>query len=141
MGITPKRILVLCTANRCRSQMAQGWLRHFGGQRVEVFSAGTRPSAVHPLAIQVMAEAGVDISGHTSKHLDRYLNEPFDVVVTVCDSARESCPVFPRASRMVHQSFADPDQPGLSPEALRSLFERTRDQVRAWAERFVREIT
>ena len=88
----PARILVICTANRARSQMAHGWLRHLGGARAEVESAGTEPKGVHPLAVQVMAEEGIEISRHTPIHVDRYAAQDFDLVLTVCDSARESCP-------------------------------------------------
>lgn len=102
------RVLIVCTGNSCRSQMAEGWIRHDLGDRVEVFSAGTQPCYVHPLAIQVMAEAGVDISGHESKSVDPFLLQPMDLVVTVCDSAREACPVFPRAKRETHESIPDP---------------------------------
>ncbi len=132
-SLTPRRILVLCTGNRARSQMAEGWLRHFTGERAEVFSAGTHPKGVHPLAIQVMREAGVDISSHRSKHLSEYLTQPFDVVVTVCDHAKEACPVFPGAKRTVHQPFSDPDGPDASAETFR----RIRDQIRQWARDFV----
>lgn len=102
------RVLILCTGNSCRSQMAEGWVRHDLGDRVEVFSAGTHPCYVHPLAIQVMAEAGIDLSGHESKSVERFLDRPLDLVVTVCDSAREACPVFPRATRQIHESIPDP---------------------------------
>ena len=107
----PRRVLVLCTGNRCRSQMAHGWLKHFGGDRLEVFSAGTQPKGVHPLAIEVMRGAGVDISDHTSDHVSQYLDQDFDLVITVCDSAKETCPVFPGARRTLHHSFEDPDYP------------------------------
>ena len=93
----PFRILVVCTGNRARSQMAHGWMRHLGGPRVRVRSAGTQLKGVHPMAIRVMAEVGIDLPGHTSDHVDRYVGEDFDLVVSVCDSARESCPVFPGA--------------------------------------------
>ncbi len=136
-GTDVKRILVLCTGNRCRSQMGEGWLRHFLGERGEVKSAGTQPKGVHPLAIAVMAEAGVDISGHTSDHVDQYREEDFDVVVTVCDSAKEACPTFPGAKRVVHHSFEDPDQAGLSDAELRALFVRVRDEIRDWAQALV----
>jgi len=99
---------VLCTGNSCRSQMAEGWIRHLIGDEVEVFSAGTRPSSVHPLAVRVMAEAGVDISAHRSKPLSEFRDLPFDLVMTVCDSAREACPVFPGARRQSHESIPDP---------------------------------
>ena len=125
----PVRILVICTGNRARSQMAHGWLRHLGGPAVEVDSAGTDPKGVHPMAIRAMAEVGVDISGHTSDHVDRFVVQVFDVVLTVCDSARESCPVFPGAGRVLHHSFHDPDQPGLDDDDLYELFKRIRDEM------------
>ena len=109
MPEVPVRILVICTGNRARSQMAHGWLRQIGGDRVAVCSAGTVPKGVHPIAIGVMSEVEIDISAHSSDHVDRYLEDEFDLVLTVCDSARESCPVFSRARRTVHQSFEDPD--------------------------------
>ena len=89
------KILVLCTGNSCRSQMAEGLFRHFGGDKIDVKSAGLEPKGVNPIAIQVMKEVGIDISGHTSKHLNEYLNEDFDYVITVCDNAAANCPVFP----------------------------------------------
>ena len=92
---TPYRILVICTGNRARSQMAHGWLAHLGGPGLAVSSAGTEPKGVHPLAVRVMAEVGIDISGHTSDAVDCYADQDFDLVITVCDDAREQCPVFP----------------------------------------------
>jgi arsenate reductase (thioredoxin) len=135
----PTRILVLCTGNRCRSQMAEGWLRHFGGDAVEVQSAGTKPKGLHPTAVRVMAEAGVDIAGHSSKHVGAFANDAFDYVVTVCDSAKEACPVFPNAKRTIHHSFDDPDRPDLPEPQRDALFRRVRDQVRDWARAFVEE--
>ena len=123
------RILVICTGNRARSQMAHGWLRQIGGDRVEVCSAGTEPKGVHPIAIQVMSEVGIDISGHTSDHVDRYLDDDFDLVLTVCDSAKESCPVVPGARRTIHRSFEDPDYPELSRSDLTDVFRRIRDEI------------
>ena len=125
----PFRILVLCTGNRARSQMAHGWLRRLGGQRVAVESAGTAPKGLHPLSARVMAEVGIDISAHTSDHVDRYVAQDFDLVLTVCDSARESCPAFPGAKRMMHRGFGDPDQPGLDDEELLTVFRRGRDEI------------
>ncbi len=125
----PVRILVICTGNRARSQMAHGWLRRIGGDRVDVASAGTEPKGVHPIAIRVMAEVGIDISGHTSDHVDRYLDDEFDLVLTVCDSARESCPVFPGARRTLHRSFEDPDDPNMSEAELADVFRRIRDEI------------
>lgn len=129
----PLRLLVICTGNRARSQMAEGWFRAIGGERVAVSSAGTEPKGVHPIAIRVMSEAGVDISGHTSDHVDRYLGDDFDLVVTVCDSARESCPVFPGARRTLHYSFEDPDYPELGESELTDVFRRIRDEIGAFA--------
>jgi arsenate reductase len=104
-----RRVLILCTGNSARSQMAEGLLRALGKGAIEVSSAGTQPSSVREEAIAVMAESGIDISGHRSKHLDEFTNaEPFDVVITVCDSANETCPVFPGAPRRLHWSFPDP---------------------------------
>lgn len=134
--MSQKSILVVCTGNRCRSQMAQGWLKHFGGDGVEVASAGTQPKGVHPRSIEVMADAGVDISSHTSDHIDQYSDRRFDVVVTVCDSANEACPVFTNADRRVHHSFTDPDA-DLPPAEQQALFCRVRDEIRDWAKAFV----
>ncbi|MEM1108843.1 MAG: arsenate reductase ArsC [Planctomycetota bacterium] len=134
-----KRYLVLCTANRCRSQMAHGWLAHLGGDAVEVFSAGAKPKGVQPLSIEVMAEAGVDITGHSSDHLNEYLEEDFDAVITVCDNAQEACPVFPGAERMIHHSFDDPDDKTgkLTADEMRPTFVRVRDEIRDWCAEFL----
>ncbi len=124
------RVLVLCTGNSCRSQMAEGWLRHDLGDRVEVHSAGTRPSFVHPRAIEVMAEADVDLTSHSSKSVETLKALPFDLVVTVCDSAREACPVLPGARKTVHHAFEDPVHAGIGPDAL-PAFRRVRDEIRS----------
>ena len=124
------RVLILCTGNSCRSQMGEGWVRHDLGDRVEVHSAGTRPSIVHPLAIRAMAEAGVDISSHHSKSVDTLKNLAFDLVVTVCDSAREVCPILPGARRTRHETFDDPAVAGDADDAL-PVFRGVRDEVRA----------
>ena len=118
----PYRLLVICTGNRARSQMAHGWLQSIGGERVSVFSAGTEPKTVHPIAVRVMAEVGIDISGHTSDHVDQYLNDDFDLVLTVCDTAREACPVFPGARRTLHQAFEDPNYPWMSEAEMTDVF-------------------
>ena len=125
----PFRILVICTGNRARSQMAQGWLRHLGGARVEVDSAGTDPKGVHPLAIRVMADVGIDISESTSDRVDTYVGKNYDLVLTVCDAARESCPVFPGARRLMHRAFEDPDYPWMSESELTDVFRRVRDEI------------
>ena len=132
MSEAPFRILVICTGNRARSQMAHGWLRHLGGERVAVESAGTAPKGVHPVAILVMAEVGIDISAHTSDHVDGYLDDDFDLVVTVCDQAKEACPVFPGAKRTLHQAFEDPDYPWMDDEQFTQVFRRIRDAIGAF---------
>jgi len=103
-----RTILFVCTGNVCRSPMAEGLFRACGGERVDVFSAGTNPGVVRPEAIAVMSELGIDLSGHRSKHLREFDGQPFDCVITVCDNANESCPVFPGTTRRLHWSFADP---------------------------------
>ena len=125
----PFRLLVICTGNRARSQMAHGWLQSLGGERIAVSSAGTEPKTVHPIAIRVMGEAGIDISHHTSDHVDRYLDDEFDLVLTVCDSAREACPVFPGAKRTIHRAFEDPDYPWMSDEEMADVFRGIRDAI------------
>jgi arsenate reductase len=102
------RVLILCTGNSARSQMAEGLLRHLAGDRFEVFSAGSKPSQVNPFAIEAMRKRGIDISGQRSKHLSEYLNQPFDFVITVCDQAAETCPLFPGKALRIHWSFPDP---------------------------------
>lgn len=125
-----KRVLILCTGNSCRSQMAEGWLRHFGGSEIEVYSAGTRPSFVHPLAIQVMKEEGVDISSHRSKSVDEFVGKELDVVVTVCDDAREECPYLPGTHAMVHIPFEDPARASGTLDERLVVFRRVRDQIK-----------
>ncbi len=135
-----KRILVLCTGNRCRSQMAEGWLRHYAGERAEVFSAGTAPKGLHPKAAAVMSEAGVDISRHTSDHVDQYRDQHFDLVITVCNNAKETCPTFADADRLLHHAFEDPDIPGLSVVEQDALFRRVRDEIRDWAADLIKRL-
>lgn len=135
-----KRILFLCTGNSCRSQMAEGWVRHIYGDTMDVCSAGTAPHGLDPRAVRVMAEAGVDISAQTSKHVDEYLDKPFDLVVTVCDSARESCPVFPGGATTVNHSFDDP--PFLAREAkddeeALEHYRRVRDEIKEMVTRLL----
>lgn len=117
--------------------MAEGWLRHFAKGAFEVFSAGTHPKGVHPMAIEVMREVGIDISGQTSDSVAQFAGESFDVVVTVCDSARENCPVFPGTGRTLHRSFRDPDLPNASEDELRAVFREIRDEIGNWARDFV----
>jgi arsenate reductase (thioredoxin) len=126
-----KRVLVLCTGNSCRSQMAEGWIRHDVGDRVEVFSAGTHPCFVHPLAVAVMAEAGVDLSNHRSKSLSEFLGQSFDLVLTVCDSARDACPRFPGAALTIHEPIPDPVAFVGSEEEAVEKFREARNLIRA----------
>ena len=137
--VEPFRILVLCTGNSCRSQMAEALLARAGGPEVEVHSAGTHPSAVNPLAVAALAEMGIDWSGARSSAMTDYLGQPFDLVVTVCDDAREACPVFPGARRQVHVGYDDPTLAGGTREERLAVFRRVRDEIAAWAPAFVAE--
>ena len=130
------RVLILCTGNSARSQMAEGLLRHDAGCRFEVSSAGTRPSLVRPEAVAVMAELGIDMSGQRSKHVDEFSGQRFDYVLTVCDNARESCPIFPGGTVTLHHSFEDPAAlQGTEQERL-AAFRRVRDQLRHYLHTF-----
>jgi arsenate reductase (thioredoxin) len=126
-----KRILFICTHNSARSQMAEGLLRSLGGDQFEAFSAGTEATLVRPLAIKAMAEVGIDISKQQSKTLERYLKEPFDEVITVCDTAAETCPLFPGAAKMKHWSFPDPSKATESQEEQLAVYRHVRDDIRA----------
>jgi arsenate reductase len=127
--MTPRRVLFLCTHNSARSQMAEGLLRALAGDRFDVASAGTEQTRVNPLAVRAMAELGIDIGGHASKTLDRFVGDRWDYVVTVCDSANEACPVFPGATQRVHWSFDDPSR-ATGTEAQRLVtFRRVRDEI------------
>jgi arsenate reductase (thioredoxin) len=134
-----KRVLILCTGNSARSQMAEGLLRHDAGERFAVESAGTRPSVVSPEAIAMMRELGIDISAQRSKHVDEFRGRRFDYVITVCDNARESCPVFPGATTRLHHGFDDPAAfPGPEDERL-ARFRRVRDELRGYLKRFAED--
>ena len=124
-----RRVLFICTHNSARSQMAEGLLRYLGNDRFEVFSAGTEATFVRPMAIQAMAELGIDISHQQSKTLDRYLDQPFDEVITVCDTAAEACPVFPGAVRRRHWSFNDPSKATGSESEQLQVYRQVRDQI------------
>ena len=131
------RVLVLCTHNSARSQMAEGLLRAIGGDQYEVYSAGTEQTRVRPEAIAVMAERGIDISGHTSKTLDQFLNQPFEYVITVCDQANEACPNFPYGRHRLHWSFPDPSSAQGDEAARLAVFRQVRDQIEARLRQFV----
>ncbi len=125
-----QRVLILCTGNSARSQMAEGLLRHDEGDRFEAFSAGVEPSEMRPLAIEAMRELGIDISGQRSKSVDEFSGEEFDYVITVCDNANERCPVFPGQTKRIHWSFEDPAAAGGDEAAQLAVFRRVRDQIR-----------
>ncbi len=127
--------LFLCTHNSARSQMAEGLLRHLGGDRFEPFSAGTQATQLRPLAIRAMAELGIDISAQTSKTLERYWGQPFDLVITVCDQANEACPFFSGARQRLHWSFPDPSTATGTEEEQLAVYRRVRDAIRERIER------
>ncbi len=130
------KVMFLCSGNSARSQMAEGWLRHLAGDCFDVVSAGTEPSSVNPLAVTVMHERGIDISGHTSKPIGKFLGESFAYLITVCDAARERCPIFPGAVKRIHWSLEDPAAAVGSELERKAVFRRVRDEIetriRAW---------
>lgn len=135
------KILFLCTGNSCRSQMAEGWTRVLKGDVVEVYSAGIETHGLNQTAVEVMAEAGVDISAYASKHVDTLRDIVFDAVITVCDNARATCPFFPGAKKMLHVGFSDPPAmakilaaQGAGEEEQRNCYRRVRDEIRAFVE-------
>lgn len=134
-----RRILFLCTHNSARSQMAEGFARSLAGADFDIASAGTEATRVHPLAIRAMDEVGIDLRGHTSKTLDRFLHEPWDYVITVCDSANESCPVFPGAAKRVHWSFRDPSTVQGPDEERLAVFRQVRDEIQGRILRWIDE--
>lgn len=132
-------ILVLCTGNSCRSQIAEGYLRYFADGKAEVYSAGIETHGVNPKAIQVMAEDHIDISHHTSNHVDEYLNIAFDYVITVCDNANEACPFFPGNVKRFHYDFPDPAKATGTEEEVMTEFRRVRDLIKVYAADFVKQ--
>jgi arsenate reductase len=132
-GVTmKKKILFICTHNSARSQMAEGYMKAKYGDRFEVFSAGTEATRVHPMAVEVMNEIGIDISGHRSKLIDEFFGKGIGTVVTVCDSAQGACPFFPGAKEVIHQSFPDPSAFSGSDEEVRGGFRKVRDEIIRW---------
>ena len=132
--MSKKRVLILCTGNSARSQMGEGLLRHIAGDDFEVFSAGTKPVGLNPNALKAMSEIGIDIARHRSKSVDEFAGQQFDYVITVCDNAKESCPVFPGGATRLHHSFEDPaDAPA---RQQLETFRRVRDQIRDWLREF-----
>jgi arsenate reductase len=135
------KILFLCTGNSCRSQIAEGWSRHLKGNIIDAYSAGIRPIGVSSRAIRVMAEAGVDISMHKSQHIDEFSGIDFDYVITLCDNASQSCPVFSGKARIVHEPFDDPYFAAGSEEEIMAVFRRARDEIKAFVEKLPEILT
>ena len=136
-----KRVLILCTGNSARSQMAEGLLRHDAGDHFDVESAGTKASSVRPEAIAAMSELGIDISGQRSKNVDEFDGQRFDYVITVCDNAHETCPVFFGTAEKLHHSFDDPPAPGVGTDEERmTIFRRVRDELRAYLREFATRV-
>ncbi len=133
------RLLFICTANSCRSQMAEGFARHYGQGLVEPYSAGIEPTTVHPLVVEVMAEPGIDISAQRAKGLSD-VPQDVDLVVTVCDRVAETCPLFPGAKRILHWSLPDPAAVEGTPEEVRQAFRGVRKEIEQWAQRLLEEI-
>ncbi len=129
------KVLFLCTGNACRSQIAEGWAKHLKGDVIDASSAGIIPAGLSRRAVEVMAEAGVDISAQRSKHVDEFKDIDFDYVVTVCDYARESCPVFPHKTRYVHKTFEDPMFITGNEEQIKAAFVKLRDQMKEFIEK------
>jgi arsenate reductase len=135
--MTKKKIMVLCTGNSCRSQIAEGYLRHFAGNKADVYSAGVEMHGVNPKAIATMQEDGIDISNHTSNHIDEYNNIDFDFIITICDNAKERCPYFPSKAKKFHQNFPDPAKAVGIEEAIDGQFREVRQQIKDYCKRFV----
>lgn len=136
--MSAKKILVLCTGNSCRSQMAEGYLRYFAGTKAVVYSAGIETHGVNPRAIASMAEDGIDISTHTSNNVKEYSSINFDFVITVCDNANENCPVFPGKAQKFHHNFPDPAKAAGTEEDIRRQFREVRQLIRRYCEEFVK---
>lgn len=134
-----KKVLVLCTGNSCRSQIAEGYLRYFAEQKAEIFSAGVETHGVNPKAIATMKEDGIDISHHTSNNIDEYRNIDFDFVITVCDNAKERCPFFPTKAQKFHYNFPDPAKATGSDDEISEEFRKVRQQIKEYCEKFVAE--
>ena len=134
-----KKVLVLCTGNSCRSQLAEAYLRHFAGDQAEIYSAGVETHGVNPRAIATMKEDGIDISGHTSNHVDEYRDIDFDFVITVCDHAREVCPYFPTNAKKFHHNFPDPAKATGDEATVMAAFALVREEIKAYCEAWVVE--
>ena len=130
-------ILVLCTGNSCRSQIAEGYLRHFGGANANIYSAGIETHGVNPKAIATMQEDGIDISSHTSNHVSEYKDVTFDLVITVCDNAKESCPIFPSSAKKFHHNFTDPAKAVGTDQEVMKQFRNTREEIKQYCKKFI----
>ena len=135
--MTKKKILVLCTGNSCRSQIAEGYLRYFADNKADVYSAGVETHGVNPKAIATMKEDGIDISNHTSNNIDEYYDLDFDFVITVCDNAKERCPFFPTKAKKFHQNFPDPAKATGTDEEIKQEFRQVRQQIKDYCRQFV----
>lgn len=131
-----KKVLILCTGNSCRSQIAHGYLKAFASEGTEVYSAGVETHGVNPNAIRTMADDSLDISNHTSNHIDEYVDVPLDYVITVCDSARERCPYFPSTATLFHHTFPDPAKATGTQEEIDAEFDAVRDEIKAYCQSF-----
>ena len=131
------KILVLCTGNSCRSQIADGYLKFFSGEKADVYSAGVETHGVNPRAIATMKEDDIDISNHTSNHIDEYRNIDFDFVITVCDNAKERCPYFPAKAKKFHYNFPDPAKASGTEEEINQQFRQVRQQIKEYCRQFV----
>ncbi|PWJ55022.1 arsenate reductase [Dyadobacter jejuensis] len=134
-----KKVLVLCTGNSCRSQLAEGYIRHFADEKASVYSAGVETHGVNPKAIAVMAEDGIDISGHTSNNIDEYTQIEFDFVITVCDNAKERCPYFPTKAQKFHHNFPDPAKATGTEQQIMESFRSVREMIKKYSEEFVNQ--
>lgn len=134
-----KKVLVLCTGNSCRSQIAEGYLRHFAESKAEVFSAGVETHGVNPKAVETMRDDGIDISNHTSNNMDEYRDIEFDYVITVCDNAKERCPFFPSGAQKFHRNFPDPAKATGSTETVMAEFRAVRDEIKVYCSDFVND--
>ena len=132
-----RKILVLCTGNSCRSQIAEGYLRHFAGDKAAIYSAGVETHGVNPRAIATMKEDGIDISKQTSNNIDEYFNIDFDFVITVCDNAKERCPYFPTQAKMFHQNFPDPAKSTGTEKEIMDQFRQVRQQIKDYCKQFI----
>ncbi len=132
-----KKILVLCTGNSCRSQIAEGYLRYFAGDKADIYSAGVETHGVNPKAITTMKEDGIDISNHTSNNIDEYRNIDFDFVITVCDNAKERCPFFPTKAQKFHYNFPDPAKAIGTDEEINEQFRKIREKIKKYSKDFI----